>query len=253
MTRTPPKYIPEAIIGAPIDFPWEGRRAHAGPMQTVTKLLNRLASTTTCGQLTMCAGILEWAAWRLYGHLPIDNTLHFCDAAFAYQVDQRYADADAGDIRKPPPGPPELAALMEISGYLWSAMGPDFATSYFQPIPDTFHAAHVTRHITPKAHRKAFDQWLAALSDRVHAVAPKPDEEFKKKKEFASPEQHQAFLARHWGAPLPRQILDPEAIATPAEPLIQAFLAGLDWQANPYLRSPDQMRELGFPGQPYTL
>jgi hypothetical protein len=94
MTRTPPKHIPQAIIGAPIDFPWKGTRAHAGPTQTVTKLLDRLAGTTTCAQLAMCAGILEWLAWRLQGHLAIDNTLHLCDAAFAYQSERQRRDGD---------------------------------------------------------------------------------------------------------------------------------------------------------------
>ncbi len=253
MTRTPPSYIPNDIIGAPIDFVWEGTRAHAGPMQTMTKLLDRLAGTTTCGQLAMCAGILEWLAWRLQGHLAIDNTLHFCDAAFAHQVDPRYADRSAGDLTKPPPSPPELAALMEVSGYLWMQMDPEFSSSYFQPVPETFHAANVVRHTIPKSHKKSFDEWLAGLSDRVHAVAPKPDEEFKKKKEFADPADYEAFVARHWGAPLAREILDPEASATPAEPLIEAFLAGLDYRANPYLRTPEQMRDLGFPGEPYKL
>jgi hypothetical protein len=253
MTRTPPSYVPNAIIGAPIDFPWKGTRAHAGPMQTMTKLLDRLSGTTTCGQITMCAGIVEWLAWRLQGHLPIENTLHFCDAAFAYQVDHRYADRDAGDITNPPAGPPECAALMELGGYLWDQLKPKFLTSYYQPVPETFHASHVTRHTTPKAHKKTFDGWLAGLSDRVHTVAAKPDEEFKKKQEFDDPAELEAFYARHFGRPLPREILDPDAIATPPEPLIAAFLAGLDYHANPYLRTPEQMRELGFPGEPYKL
>jgi len=251
-TREPPSYIPAELIGAPIEFPWEGRHAHAGPMQVVTRLLDHLASTTTCGQLVMCAGIVEWGTWRLSGHVPLDTTFDRIDASFAYQVDQRYADYRGGESTKPPPdASPALAALRELNSYLWASMGRKYAKSYYQPVPNTFHAAHVVRHILPKQHKKTFNTWLHDLAIRVRAVAPKPDEEFKKKKTFETPEAHAAFLARHWGAPLSRAILDPEADASdPSQ--ASRFAASLDWEANPLLRSPEQMRELGFEGTPYT-
>jgi hypothetical protein len=252
MSRTPPPYIPAEIIGAPLDFIWEGPSAHAGPMQTLTPLVERLSGTTTCAQLTMCAGIVEWAAWRLQGHTTIDIGLDFAEAAFAYQVDQRYADHRAGGCRNPTDDdPPALGALLDVCSHLWRAMGREYAQSYYQPIFETFHAANITRHIIPAGQRQVFENWLAGLSDRVHAVAPKPDEEFKKKKEFERPEDHKAFLARHWGLPLPREILDPAAVAEPAGPRIDAFLRTLDPSKNPFLRTAEQMQALGFVGDPY--
>ena len=257
MSVSPPPYVVQAGIQAlPLDFRWDGSGEHTGPMQTVTKLLARLAGTTTCGQVSLCAGVLQWGAWRLSPHTPVDSCLRLAEAAFAYQVDFRYLDFEQRSKEELPDEPPALSAMMELDRFMaYSIDADEYWNSYYQPVTETFHSVHLVRHILPKPKRKMFEEWLNAVVDRIKVVAPKPEEEFKKKKEFDSVEAHKAFVARHRGNPLPPEIIDPgfdynDEIRVE---LIDQFLQSLDWGANRYLRSPDEMKEIGFEGTPYRL
>jgi len=249
-----PQFVPPEVIGSPIDFAWEGARDHIGPTEKVTPLLDQLAGTTTCAQVSMCAGVLLWGAWRFSGLAPVEHDFELAEAAFAWQVDWRYADPDRGPKGKPPDQPPAVSATMKLDSLMRSAMDVDqYWNSYYQPVRETFHSAHIVQHVLPKPARKVFQGWLKSLTTRVKEIAPKPDEEFRKKKDFASIEEHQAFIARHRGLPLPPDILleGHEVTAERSRALVQKFITGLDWKANRYLRPPDEMRALGFEGQAY--
>jgi hypothetical protein len=249
-----PSWIPEQVVGAPIEFKWSGASDHVGPMETVTPLLNMLSGKTTCGQVSLIAGLLQWAAWRLNGHTDSEHNLWLAEAAFAYQVDWRYCDVDAG--REPVDQPPAQSAMMLVNSFARQALDYDeFWNSYYQPVRLVFHAAHVVQHILPKSERAVFEGWLKSTVARLDLVAPKPEEAFKKKKEFASAEEHAAFISRHRGVPLPPEVLDPsfEYEDSARAELVSKFLSSVNWDANPYLRSPDAMIELGFVGKPYQL
>lgn len=251
-----PNYIPESIVGTPIDFPWLGDREHIGPTQTVTPLLEMLGDKTTCAHLSLGAGILQWACWRLAGHAEVDRELDFVEAIFAYQVDPRYLKESARSGDKPFDDTPASKALKEIDWLMVKATNPErYWHSYYNPIMEVFHSAHVVRHILSSSARKTFGDWLKAISKRLDEVAPKPDEPFRKLKTFATLEEYHAFTARHRGVPLPIQLLDPDFDYRPEqrETLIDAYLSRLDWKSNHYLNSPDEMRALGFEGIPYRL
>lgn len=57
------------------------------------------------------------------------------------------------------------------------------------------------------------------------------------------------------GDAVPRAALDPEQVVhlDDTEALINRFLVTLDHRANPFLTSPERMREQGLPGTPYTF
>ena len=251
-----PSWIPEQIVGAPIEFKWSGAGDHVGPMETVTPLLDMLSAKTTCAEISLIAGLLQWTAWRLNGHTDTEHNVWLAEAAFAYQVDWRYCDVNAGPKGKPVDQPPAQSAMMVVNRFARQALDYDeFWNSYYQPVRQVFHAAHVVQHIVPKSERSVFDSWLKATVARLDQVARKPDEAFKKKKEFASPEEHASFIARHRGSPLPPEVLDPSFTYEASEraQLVSKFLTSLSWDANPYLRSPEAMIKLGFVGKPYEL
>ncbi len=54
---------------------------------------------------------------------------------------------------------------------------------------------------------------------------------------------------------MPREALDPDFDFKPemAPALFGAFLKRLDYKANPFLRTPEEMRKLFFEGVPYEL
>lgn len=83
----------------------------------------------------------------------------------------------------------------------------------------------------------------------------RPDEDFADPDDFATDEEWQAFASRHRGNALPPEVLDPGIDIDPARcwPLVERFLSQLDWTRNPFLRSPQEMRKIGFTGTPYTL
>ena len=238
-----------------MQFSWKGSGCHCGPRGSETPLLRRLDGTTICAQLALCSGLLSWAAWRLMGHTDeAQPALELAQAAFAYQVDWRYADPDAGTVHAAPDTPPALSALMEVTVYLWESLDKDrFWDSYYAPVMQTFHAAHVVQHIMPKAQRPAFVRWFDQVIERVQLHARAPAEPFRKQREFDSMDAWKQFVARHRGPALPPEIIDPQADYRPQDrdQWLARFLASLDWENNRYLRSPQAMRKLGFEGEPY--
>jgi hypothetical protein len=249
-----PPFIPASITGTPLEFEWKGAREHIGPTETLTPLLKQLGSTTTCGQISMCAGILLWGAWRLKGATPIERYVELAEATFAYQVDWRYLNLEAEPLIPAPDQPPAVSAMTELNNFLVAAVR-DYWISYYIPVAETFHSSHVVKHILPKKAAKDFQTWLLGLAERVREIAAKPDEPFKKKKEFPTEEAWKAFLAPHRGKPLPPDILDPAATVTKENrhDLVATFLAGLDWNNNRFLRPPEEMKASGFVGTPYRL
>jgi hypothetical protein len=251
-----PGFIPAAVENRPLDFKWNGARDHIGPTETVTPLMERVWGTTTCGQITLCAGLLLWGGWRLRGHTDTETLLLLAEAAFAYQVDWRYLREDLVPFKRPPDEPPALSASMALIDFAQIALNPKKNwDNYYQPVRETFHSAHVVRHILPADVRKPFDAWLDVVAERVQKIAAKPEEAFRKKKEFATNEEYLEFCARHRGTPLPPQVLDPQFAYDDGQraQLVRENLHGLNCQANMYLRSPEDMRALGFAGTPYKL
>ncbi|QQZ41620.1 hypothetical protein IF690_27150 [Pseudomonas sp. SK3(2021)] len=250
-----PEFIPDLVVGAPIQFVWKGANCHCGPLEAVTPLLRRLDDTTICGQLTLCTGLLTWAAWRFMGCTDqAGPCLELAEAAFAYQVDWRYTDRSAGTVHTPPNTPPALSSLMEVAVYMWQSLNKDeFWDNYYTPLMQTFHAAHVVQHVMPKAERRTFVHWFDQVIKRVQCHAKAPDDPFRTESDFDSTEAWKAYAARQRGLALPPEIINPQVDyrAEDREQLVARFIANLDWTKNRYLRSPDAMRALGFEGEPY--
>jgi hypothetical protein len=251
-----PDYIDSVgIVSDPIDFPWSGARAHIGPVETVNKMFNMVGYKTTCGMLTQAAGIIEWGAWRLSQHAEVSVLLQMIQASFAFQVHPDYVDRNAARTRAPEDEPAAQSAVDQLQLLLWRGLSAkEWWQSYYQPHDSAFHSAYLVRHIMHKSKKKVFSKWLEGMLDRIKEVAPKPNEPFVKKKEM-SPQEQSEYYARHWGEPLPPQVLDMSSDYdhTRREEFVDRYLRELDWKGNPFLRSPEAMKELGFEGTPYRL
>ncbi|MCE1174553.1 MAG: hypothetical protein LWW77_08110 [Propionibacteriales bacterium] len=251
-----PDFIPADVVGAPIDCEWKGAQAHIGPVETLDPQLIRLGRATASAQVAMTAGILLWLTWRLKPLTEVDHNLELAEAAFAYTIDWRYLDVDAGPKGKAPDQPPELSAAKKVNSLMRQAVDADsYWNSFFTPVDKTFHSARVTRYILPKPHKVKFGAWLNELSERTYQHFPLPDLPQRDIREFESREACYAYRAPRRGVAIPPQLLDPSFDYQPEqrEDLLREFLAGLDRSRNRYLRSPEAMRELGFVGEPYTL
>lgn len=238
----------------PLDVEWKGARQHFGPVEGVTPLIDRLASKTTCATVTLMVGVMCWGVNRLKHHVDQSWNFELAEASFASQVDWRYVDVDKGPGLKEPDQPPALSASLSLNRYLCQAMdGEKPWNSYFQPVMLLSHMVHVVRHILPNGFKQKFHDWLFMAVERLDAIAPKPATEYRGFKEFPDKAAYRAYCAPHRGEPLSLRVL----------PSIQGELQTFDKQdsldsvlkmnpaRNRYLRTPNEMSELGFSSQPY--
>ncbi|MCA9469789.1 MAG: hypothetical protein KC643_30690 [Nitrospira sp.] len=252
-----PSYIEKAgVMGAPLDFVWKGALDHIGPVETVNKMFNLIGYKTTCGILTQAAGIISWGAWRLKGHTDVSVLLQMIEASFAFQVHPHYVNRNGVDTWEPKDEPAAKSAADELQVLLWEGLNTKkWWNDYYQPFDSAFHSAYLVRHIMPKNKKKVFSKWLEAILARIKEIAPKPDEEPVEDEDVLTPEELAAYYARHWGAALPPEVLDLEYDYQPSkrEELVDRFLHQLDWRENPFLRSPEAIKKMGFKGTPYKL
>jgi len=249
-------FIPESVVGAPLDFVWKGALNHIGPEQTVTPLWKQLSGVTMCAQVSLCAGILLWERWRLEGLAEVEHDQELAEASFAYCIDWRYTDQTAGPRGRPPDQPPATSAAMQVNLFMRrSLFHQDYWDSPDPPVQETFHSAHLVRHTMPNAGKKTFDDWLTAVASRLQSYHPKPKDRLPSFYTFESEALYDQAVAPYRGVPVPPQLLDPSFDYNPddREALVAEFLAGLDPSRNRYLRTPEQMLELGFEGVPYQI
>ncbi|MFI2475936.1 hypothetical protein [Nocardia xishanensis] len=251
-----PAFVRVSEPDAPLDCVWEGASDHIGPTETVTPLVDRLSGTTTCAQIALCAGVLLWGTWRLRGLTQVEHNLELAEAAFAYCVDWRYVDVDAGPKGRAPHQPPEQSAMMQLNRFMRAALSRDhFWDSFFQPVFETFHSANIVHHILKPEDRPGFDRWLDHGAERIKLHFPKPADEYREYETFDSDEAYNEFVAPHRGIAVPPQLLNPDFDFDPHQrtKLMAEFLVGLNPDKNRYLRKPEAMLELGFAGMPYQL
>jgi hypothetical protein len=257
MTRKVPSYIEKAeVVGVPLDCRWEGALDHIGPVETVNKMFNLVASKTTCGVLTEAAGIIGWGAWRLKGLTDVDVLLQLVEATFAFQVHPYYVDRNGVVTRKAKDEPAGESAAGELQVLLWKGLNAEkWWDSYYQPIDTAYHSAYLVKHIIPKPKQKLFTKWLEGMFARIQQFAPKPEEQPVEDESSLTDDERAAYYARHWGEALPPEILDPDFDYNPARraELVDKFLRSVDWRTNPFLRAPDAMLAMGFVSKPYQL
>lgn len=236
--------VPAGLGDAPLKVVWKGARAHVGSTERDSRLLTSLTGTTTCAQLALIAGVLHWGSERLAAHTDVSRARELAEALLVFGVDWRLVDLDVEPRKRPPDGPAADSGFNALHRGLATEPGepPEAWTSYYPWGSATFHAASVVQHILGKPQRRSFDDWLTASIARMHEIAAKPDEPFRKRKEFASAVDADAFIARHRGEPLPPEVLEPSRPFRRDEraALVERFLAGLDPARNRFLRTPGE-------------
>lgn len=240
-----------AMSAEPMTDRWTGALDHIGPVQTITPLMEMIGGKTTCGTVTLMSGVMLWGAERLRPFTPVDYLEEIAEAIFAWQHDWRYVDFFAGVPGKSPNGPPALSAAMMLRQlFLLSISEPEDWHSFYQPIMKASHMINITEFILPASAKEPFQGWLRAISNRLDQIAEIPDIKKPVYSEFQSEEAFDAYCAPRRGGPIPPVVFD-LSVDINALDLAQAFVATLDHTQNRYLRSPQQMIELGFVGTPY--
>ncbi len=224
----------------------------------VPKLFNKWNPLQSRSILAITLGCAEWVFWRLsknYNSQP-DLIKSFLEAGWAAAIDRRYMNYLPKATRhatlehyKMSDNPTSLRALYKgnlsddikktIEGpvlIVISALG--VVINYTVPQnSNTTNAIYVSNVAEAVCNEKidAFKAWRRAIIQRHY--------EFHRK----SPEDY-------LGVPVPRESIDPDFDYHPSKnkELINNFLSNLDFESNPFLTHPDELKELGFEGKPYV-
>ncbi|MEO0910179.1 MAG: hypothetical protein AAFX96_07510, partial [Pseudomonadota bacterium] len=89
---------------------------------------------------------------------------------------------------------------------------------------------------------------------RLDELTPLVPQELRDIEEDESLENFLAIVKRNIGPAKPISIVDPTVDPSNVDfdNLYSEFLMSVDWRANPYLRSPEEMYSLGFKGKAYA-
>lgn len=233
----PPDYINEAnVIGVKVTYKWEGTVHYNRESPPLIKQLARLSHAA---RLSVGLGIAEWIAWRFQGLAHDEDSIRLLEAGWAAMADPSYAKSWSATQEKRPHdalGGAVFAFKDQLSSLLSAerARRKSPKTSSGGPARTVVQLAFLARHVLPNA--KPFDRWLKSTLARLSELHPKQSDE--------------AF-----GEPVPRQALDPDFNYAPDESstLLDGYLRGLDWKANSFLRSPEELNAAGFVGKAYRF
>lgn len=244
--------FPAGIEAGSVTFDWQGPDAHLAPL-SATPLSEALKGKTNCGLVLLLAGSLLWTARRLARLTDAAPCVYAAETLLCWQSSPLYYDPDGPkQFQRPMPVQREAAMTVcrKAAAIFMISPGRHIADP---PIQLTENVIALTRFILGPELENPFRDWVRAVIDRLNALAPNPWQDFRGRFDFATEEEYLAHKARNMGEPLPIEVANPETPVDPAAlpALYDAFLERVDWAANPYLRSPDALREAGFSGTPY--
>ena len=235
-----PNYIERAVIDSPsIRFTWDEWNVRATYEPADERLVESLMKLS---KRANCAFTIAIAEWIVYRFQPLDRDpqpLRYLEAAWAANIDLAYADEmDIVDDewRGPVRGPISMALTFVIDALFAEEAKPN---APFDPA----WAAKFARHVLPD--QTQFDEWFDACLVRLRTYFPPPDEA----------DLDLFDESRNGGLWVPREAFDPRLDFKPEmiPSFIEHFLGGLDPASNSFLRSPQQMRQIGFRGTPYRI
>lgn len=226
-----PSYIAAAAIaGAPLDYQWKPDQdieIVSSYSQNIEKLVSALALRAT---LSLALGIGEWMTWRLDGLSTYRQCGLYLEAIWARTVDKAYLKNSKGAIPKDTGDPtvgPLLALELAIQGVFVRTTrdGPERGKGVAELVS-------LVRYTLPG--KSEFDNWLRDIIKKLE-------------------DSYQISSNGRAGPIVPRAFLDPAKPVDPAAipTLLDEQLKQIEWQGNPFLASPDEMRSAGFAGTPY--
>lgn len=245
MPQKAPRYIESAgIIGASIKYKWSNDLAMSFDDAENVRLYNAIDKSNFKAKMAIGALLTEWIVWRFHGRADLVDAHNRIEAAWASIIDPAYVrgldfeltDRDDFHDKAIVEGPLEIAldflaviSSRYIEGSIYLA----------EPIAKQ---AMLAQHLMPN--KKMFSSWLSDILRRTAKVFPR---------EADYDEGAGIYDASH-EKPVPREFFDPEFKYTDgaAEKALREFLQTLDPGKNPYLRTPEEMKALGFTGTPYS-
>lgn len=231
-----PHYIGRlGIADTPILHKWDDQKPREHYLGNDAKLMHQFEKIATRGQIALSAGMAEWIAWRLGKHSRDETLFQVIQAVWASGVDWRYV----GNLKT------------HRQKMKWE----DWTGPVRGPLCATYHILQTICFDAPRG--MAIEPWMVPLSNLAIylLVDSKAFKAWRRSVLERLAKDHPPTKKSPDGVPVPREAIDPEFPYKPemAGELVAKFLATLDFKANPYLQTPEEMKNAGFSGTPYKL
>ncbi|MGE0646148.1 MAG: hypothetical protein AB7P24_21040 [Nitrospira sp.] len=248
MSRHQPKYVAEAgVLGSPLLYDWSKDielKLYAAKDQNV-KLCQALDGSNYRAKYSIGIAITEWIIWQFEKHARLDDAHSRIEAAWASAIDPAYA----GDLKFKLTRTSVFNETAKIDGPMKLALNFLGSIDAHYATGNIYLAAAVVKQVVLARHviaeREVLEQWISSTLRQCAQVFPRQvDYDTTTQKYDASHE-----------LPVPREFFEPGFTYTPetGKAVLLEFLKTLDYTKNPYLRSPEEMKENGFQGTPYLL
>ena len=244
MLKEAPTYILAAdAVTAPLKYKWNNDIAmELQDGDENKRLVDAIDESSFRAKMALGAVLAEWCVWRFQAHADIADGLRRIEAAWAGVIHPAYSKELEFELlsehgEQQVEGALALSLAMLGDSFFKYSTGDVWLSGYIK------RQAQMARYLAPDA--AVFDEWLSNTLRRTAQIFPRGAKYDKKSRVYdASGEK-----------PVPRVFFEPsfqytEAAATAA---LNAFLQGLDPQANPYLRTSQEMSASGFAGTPYKI
>lgn len=249
MAMTKPPFVPAGIVGAPLTYYWDDRLevgffADKDQNNRLYVAIDRIAFRA---KFVLGLAIAEWIVWRFDGTADTKDLLQRLEAARPTVLTSRYTKDlmielyDTPKISSEPSVNGPLRLVLTFIGQIHRG----YSAGYIYMTEAIVRTAVLARHVLPGEAKKDFDIWLKESIRQAMSVYP-PQSPYDKTTEryIATGEE-----------PVPMELFDPQWNYTPerAKEALRALLKSLDPKSNPYLRTPSEMKDVGFSGTPYQL
>ena len=236
-----PGYIDPAVADPNLAFTWDEWKVRSFYKPADEKLVERLSHVTQRARVALTIAEAEWIVYRFEGIAKDPVPLQLIEAFWAANIDLRYGnywEPVDDEWRGPVRGPLSVALLITCDALFCTSQSENWAEN-----PSWM--SKLAEHLLPPAFLPVFVKWRETVLQRLEKFYSAS----------AAPEPDLWDEVDSWGPYVPRELFDPEFDFHPdmTETLITNFLIGLNPATNPYLNSPHDMLELGFPGVPYSL
>jgi hypothetical protein len=251
MPRRLPSYL--SMLAAPsevIRYQWDDWNIEAVEEPVDAKLVESLEKLPRRATLAYAIGSAEWLVHRLLPFVPDKAPWSFLEAAWAMLVDHHYSNYGDG------------TGWAEYSNDEWCGAIKGPVSRALTIVECAIQEVHW--HLDPEP--GSYAHYVAAAAAQVNKLTEHVLEDSQDYRQWSDQvikrlRTHFPLLtADNMGDVVPAEALDSSQAFDPnrIEQLVNAFLASLDWKTNPFLSSPDAMKEVvdddnSFEGTPYVF
>lgn len=244
-----PAFVSVCVVGAPLTYPWDDDlelRFFAAKDQN-NRLYSAIDQIAFRAKFMLGLATAEWIIWRFHGMADTKDLLQRIEAARTSMMNWRYTK----DLRVKVRNAPTFSSEPRVNGPLQLVLNfigeihGGYVTGYIYMTEAIVRTAVLARHVLPDDVKRDFDEWLKESIRRAASVYPPQPAYDKKTQQYVATTEEM----------VPMELFDPQWNYTPerAKEALRTFLKSLDPKSNPYLRTPSEMKDVGFSGTPYLL